>query len=97
MGDVLTLIERAETSLDQEKAQRAGERLLTGEFDLEDFLEQISEIKKMGPMSQILEMMPGMPRVGRNLSPDMTDKQTQTGGGYHQFDDGHRSGGTRKC
>ena len=75
MGDVLTLIERAETSLDQEKAQRAGERLLTGEFNLEDFLEQISEIKKMGPISQILEMMPGMPRVGRELSPDMTDKQ----------------------
>jgi signal recognition particle subunit SRP54 len=75
MGDVLTLIERAQSSLDQGKAQRAGERLLSGDFDLEDFLEQISELKKMGPLSQILEMMPGMSRMGRDLSPDLTDKQ----------------------
>ena len=75
MGDVLTLIERAESSLDQEKAQRAGERLLTGEFNLEDFLEQLGEVKKLGPMSQLLEMVPGMAKVGRDLSPDLTDQQ----------------------
>ncbi len=75
MGDVLTLIERAEGALDQEKAQRAGERLLAGEFNLEDFLEQLGEVKKLGPMSQLLEMMPGMGKVSRDLSPDLTDKQ----------------------
>jgi len=75
MGDVLTLIERAESTLDQEKAQRAGERLLTGEFNLEDFLEQLGEVKKLGPMSQLLEMVPGMAKVGRDLSPDATDQQ----------------------
>jgi signal recognition particle subunit SRP54 len=75
MGDILTLIERAESALDQEKAQRAGERLLTGEFNLEDFLEQLGEVKKLGPLSQLLEMMPGMANVGRNLSPDLTDQQ----------------------
>jgi signal recognition particle subunit SRP54 len=75
MGDILTLIERAESALDQEKAQRAGERLLTGEFNLEDFLEQLGEVKKLGPLSQLLEMMPGMASVSHNLSPDLTDQQ----------------------
>jgi signal recognition particle subunit SRP54 len=75
MGDVLTLIERAESALDQDKAQRAGERLLAGEFNLEDFLEQLGEVKKLGPISQILEMVPGMAKVSRDLSPDLTDMQ----------------------
>ena len=75
MGDVLTLIERAQTSLDQEKSQRAGERLLSGEFNLEDFLEQITEIKKMGPLSHLLEMVPGMAGVTGDLSPEWTDRQ----------------------
>jgi signal recognition particle subunit SRP54 len=75
MGDVLTLIERAESAMDQEKAQRAGERLLTGEFNLEDFLDQLGEVKKLGPMSQLLEMVPGMAKVSRDMSPDLTDKQ----------------------
>jgi signal recognition particle subunit SRP54 len=75
MGDVLTLIERAESTLDQEKAQRAGERMLAGEFTLEDFLEQLAEVKKLGPLNQILEMIPGMANVGRELSPDVTDRQ----------------------
>lgn len=75
MGDVLTLIERAESALDQEKAQRAGERLLAGEFNLEDFLEQLSEVKKLGPMNQLLEMIPGMAQMGRDLSPELTDQQ----------------------
>jgi signal recognition particle subunit SRP54 len=75
MGDVLTLIERAESALDQEKAQRAGERMLAGEFNLEDFLEQLSEVKKLGPLSQLLEMIPGMAKASQNLSPDLTDRQ----------------------
>jgi signal recognition particle subunit SRP54 len=78
MGDVLTLIERAESALDQEKAQRGGERLLSGEFDLEDFMEQLSEVKKLGPLNQILEMIPGMGKVSQQLSPDTTDRQLQS-------------------
>jgi len=77
MGDVLTLIERAESALDQEKAQRAGERLLSGDFNLEDFLEQLGEVKKLGPMNQLLEMVPGMAKVSRDISPDVTDQQLQ--------------------
>ena len=75
MGDMLTLIERAESAVDQEKAQRAGERLLAGEFNLEDFQEQLGEVKKLGPLSQLLEMMPGMAQLGRGMSPDLTDQQ----------------------
>lgn len=75
MGDILTLIERAESALDQEKAQRAGERLLAGEFNLEDFLDQLAEVKKLGPVSQLLEMVPGMAKVKRDMSPDVTDQQ----------------------
>jgi signal recognition particle subunit SRP54 len=75
MGDILTLIERAESTLDQEKAQRAGERLLAGDFNLEDFLEQLGEVKKLGPLNQLLEMMPGMANVSRDLPPELTDQQ----------------------
>ncbi|MGC8879815.1 MAG: signal recognition particle protein [Anaerolineae bacterium] len=75
MGDMLTLIERAQASLDQEKALKAGERLLAGEFDLEDFLGQLREIKKLGPLHQLLEMLPGMSRLAREVTPEMTDTQ----------------------
>lgn len=60
MGDVLTLIERAQEEMDQEEAARAGERLLAGEFDLNDFLKQMQQVKKMGPIGQLLEMIPGV-------------------------------------
>jgi len=75
MGDILTLIERAESAVDQEKAQRAGERLLAGEFNLEDFRDQLGEVKKLGPLSQLLEMIPGMGSLKQDLSPDVTDQQ----------------------
>lgn len=75
MGDMLTLIERAQSSLDQEKSMKAGERLLSGEFNLEDFLDQLRELKKMGPLHQLLEMVPGMGRMARDITPEMTDVQ----------------------
>jgi signal recognition particle subunit SRP54 len=68
MGDVLTLIERAQEEMDQEEAARAGERLLAGEFDLNDFLKQMQQVKKMGPIGQLLEMIPG---VKGNLPADV--------------------------
>ena len=75
MGDMLTLIERAQSSLDQHAAQKAGERLLAGEFNLDDFLSQIRELKKMGPLSQLLDMVPGMNKLSQGLTPDVTDRQ----------------------
>lgn len=75
MGDVLTLIERAEQTMDQEEAQKAAEKLLGGEFSLEDFMDQLQQIKKMGPMSQLLEMVPGFRGVSKEISPEMTDRE----------------------
>ncbi len=62
MGDVLSLIEKAEQALDQEQAEAAATRLMEGEFTLDDFLEQMQAVKKMGPINNLLGMMPGMPK-----------------------------------
>ncbi|NYE58203.1 signal recognition particle protein [Carboxydothermus ferrireducens] len=63
MGDVLTLIEKAKEALDAEKAQKMQEKLKSREFDLEDFLDSMQQIKKMGPLEQLLGMIPGMGKV----------------------------------
>lgn len=70
MGDVLSLIEKAERDFDQEVAARAAERLQEGRFSLEDFLEQMQQVKKMGPVSGLLGMLPGLPREMRNAQVD---------------------------
>jgi len=75
MGDVLTLIEKAEAALDQEKAMAAGQKILSATFTLEDFLEQMQEVRKMGPISQLMEMIPGFAQVSRQVSPETTDEQ----------------------
>ena len=75
MGDVLTLIEKAGETMDRDQAERMGRKLVKGEFNLEDFLNQLQEIKKMGPLTQLLEMIPGMGRLTEELVPETTDKQ----------------------
>jgi signal recognition particle subunit SRP54 len=75
MGDVLTAIEKAQEVMDQEQALAVGGKLVRGEFDLEDFRDQLQQLKKMGPISQLLDMIPGMSQLGADLSPDVTDKQ----------------------
>ncbi|MCC6465914.1 MAG: signal recognition particle protein [Planctomycetes bacterium] len=59
MGDVVTLVEKAQTAIDEEKALELERKLLEDEFTLEDFLGQIKSIKKMGPMQDLLKMIPG--------------------------------------
>jgi signal recognition particle subunit SRP54 len=61
MGDVLTLIEKAEKELDQDKAVEAAEKMAAAQFTLEDFLTQMREVKKLGPLQDLLAMMPGIP------------------------------------
>jgi signal recognition particle subunit SRP54 len=61
MGDMLTLIEKAEKELDQEKAAEAAEKMARAEFTLEDFLEQMRQVKKLGPLQDLLSMLPGVP------------------------------------
>ncbi|MBR3786063.1 MAG: signal recognition particle protein [Firmicutes bacterium] len=60
MGDMLSLIEKAEASFDQEKAEKLEKKLKKNEFTLEDFLDQLGQIKNMGGVGKVLEMMPGM-------------------------------------
>jgi signal recognition particle subunit SRP54 len=70
MGDVLTLIDKAQESLDAESARESAERMLNARFTLEDFLVQMREMKKLGPLQDILAMMPGVPG-GKNLSTEL--------------------------
>jgi signal recognition particle subunit SRP54 len=60
MGDVLSLIERAQESFDSRAAEKAAEKLRSNSFTLDDFLEQMQQVKKMGPLDQLLGMLPGM-------------------------------------
>ncbi|HUW13484.1 MAG TPA: signal recognition particle protein [Anaerolineae bacterium] len=78
MGDVLTLIERAESTMDQGAAEAMGRRLVKGEFDLEDFLQQLQEVKKMGPLSQLMDLVPGMSRLGGKVDAEVTDKELRS-------------------
>ncbi len=75
MGDVLSLIERAEAAFDAEQARRMAEKIQEAEFDLEDFLEQLRQVRKMGPVTQILEMMPGMGRMAASVDPKEAERQ----------------------
>jgi signal recognition particle subunit SRP54 len=70
MGDVLGLIEKAELAFDEQQAQKQTERLSKGEFSLEDLLEMLKASKKMGPMSQMMDMLPGnVGSAARNMDP----------------------------
>jgi len=65
---MIGLIEKAEAAFDQQTAQKTAERMMKGQFTLEDFLEQMKQMKKMGPLSQMMDMLPGQvdrPRVRR--------------------------------
>ncbi|MER3514716.1 MAG: signal recognition particle protein, partial [Chloroflexota bacterium] len=75
MGDILSLIERAQEAVefDEEQARRFEKKLREASFDLEDFLTQLRQVKKMGPLSQLLEMIPGMNRLATEITPEMTD------------------------
>jgi signal recognition particle subunit SRP54 len=76
MGDVIGLIERAEATMDAEVAQRQAERMMTGEFTLEDFAEQLGQVRKLGPIGQILEMLPGgMGQMANAVDPREAESQ----------------------
>ena len=75
MGDVLTLIEKAQSEMDQDETKRAGDRLLSGKFDLEDFLKQMQQMKKLGPVTKLLEMIPGMGQAMAGVDMGDADKE----------------------
>ncbi|HET9610846.1 MAG TPA: signal recognition particle protein [Acidimicrobiales bacterium] len=70
MGDVLTLIEKAEQVYEKEEAEQTAAKLLEGKFTLDDFLEQLQQVRKMGPLQNLMGMMPGMPKEMRNAEID---------------------------
>jgi len=70
MGDVLTLIDRAKEAFDEQEAEEAAQRLMEGQFTFEDFLEQMQQVKKMGPISGLIGMLPGVPKELRNQEID---------------------------
>ena len=78
MGDVVTLVEKAAENIDQLEAEKMAERLQQGEFDLNDLLSQINQMKKMGGISSMLKFIPGMKSLGdkaNNVSDDAIKKQ----------------------
>ena len=66
MGDFMGLIEKAEEVLDQEEAKKSAERLQKGKFDLEDFLGYMKQVKKLGPLENLIKMIPGASKMGLN-------------------------------
>lgn len=77
MGDMLTLIERAEEAFDEEEAERLSRKLLKNQFTLEDFLKQLQQVKRMGSIGQILDMVPGMGRLRQQMNIDNEEAQKQ--------------------
>ncbi|MEH7349832.1 MULTISPECIES: signal recognition particle protein [Gottfriedia] len=75
MGDVLTLIEKAQENVDQEKAKEMEQKLRNASFSLDDFLDQLSQVKKMGPLGDILKMMPGANKIKGLNDVQIDDKQ----------------------
>lgn len=76
MGDMIGLIEKAEAAFDAKEAQKQAERMLKGEFTLEDFVDQLRQLRKMGPLQQVLEMLPGgLGQAARQVDPHDAERQ----------------------
>jgi signal recognition particle subunit SRP54 len=77
MGDVLTLIERAEATMDQAEAARMEQKVVTGKLDLEDFLKQLQQLRRMGPLSELIGMIPGLGALKRQLPEEIDERQVK--------------------
>ena len=75
MGDVETLIEKAEETFEQEKAEAAAVRLMEGTFTLDDFLEQLKALRKMGPISNLMGMVPGMAQQMKDVDTEVDERR----------------------
>ena len=90
MGDVLTLIEKAGAELDEEKAQQMAEKMKKAQFDFEDYLESMNQMKKMGGLSSVLGMMPGLGGMGAKmpeLDSEENEKKMAQDGGHDPVND----------
>ena len=92
MGDVLTLIEKAEQVYEKEEAEQAAAKLFEGEFTFEDFLDQLQQVRKMGPLGNLVGMIPGLPKEVKNQEID--DRRDRPHRGDHPVDDATRTSET---
>lgn len=93
MGDMLTLIEKAQEDYDEQKAQELEKRLRKNQFTLEDFLEQMGQIRKMGGIGKLLGMMPGMnSRAMQNVNVEQSERDFCPDGSDHPVYDAGRKG-----
>ena len=67
MGDLMTMIEKAESVIDEDEARRAAKRMEQGKFDLEDFLSTMKQIKKLGPLENLIKLIPGIPKEAKKI------------------------------
>ena len=77
MGDILSLVEKVQGEIDEKEAERTAKKMMKGNFDLEDFLSQLNQIKKLGPLENILKMLPGAKKMGLsnvNIDPKLMKK-----------------------
>lgn len=75
MGDIIGLIEKAEAAFDQKVQKEQADRVLKGQFTLEDFTDQLKQLRKMGSISQMMDMLPGgLGQMARNISPEETER-----------------------
>lgn len=77
MGDMMTLIEKAEQAFDEKEAERLQKKLMKNQFTLEDFLSQLQQVKKLGTVGQILDMLPGIGRLRQQVNIDNEEAQKQ--------------------
>lgn len=73
MGDIMTMIEKAEAVIDEDEAKKAAKKMEQGKFDLEDFLSTFKQIKKLGPLENLIKMIPGVPKELKSVKIDPKD------------------------
>jgi signal recognition particle subunit SRP54 len=79
MGDILGLIERAESAFDQAESEKEAERIISGELSLDDFAKQLKQMRKMGPLSQMMEMLPGqVGQAAKKVDPREAENQLKS-------------------
>jgi signal recognition particle subunit SRP54 len=75
MGDMLSLIEKAEKTFDEQQVKKLEKKIRNDQFDLEDFMSQLKQVKKMGSISQLIQMIPGASKFAANASDQIDEKQ----------------------
>lgn len=66
MGDILSIVEQVQSEIDEKEAEKTAKKMMKGNFDLEDFLNQLNQIKKLGPLENLLKLLPGAKKMGLN-------------------------------